>query len=152
MEVTKLGSLVSAYAIPLGGTITAAPPTLHSSSGESRYLLGWLLRSSNSSHLLMPEVSLCRLIFAGALLSSWDTSCLNFLLLLTNMSPYFSSLLLVEVSYFKLKALLLLLRNYFPYLFLASLFCPTPWVLLCLPQCPLPPQLKRMPKFNLFKL
>ena len=42
---------------------------------------------------LIPSVLLCSPHSPGTLLSFWDTSCLNFLLLI-NMSPYFSSLLL----------------------------------------------------------
>ena len=42
---------------------------------------------------LIPSVLLCSPHSPGTLLSFWHTSCLNFLLLI-NMSPYFSSLLL----------------------------------------------------------
>ena len=48
---------------------------------------------SSASYLPTPSVPLCSSHSPRTLLSFWDTSCLNFPLLI-NMSPYFSSLLL----------------------------------------------------------
>lgn len=125
----------------LGGTITAAPPALHSSAGDSRISqVTSYLKFLPPPHALSPSVPTSFLQEPCFLPRTQVVSTFFFSLICLHISLLHS---LLKLGTSSSKPFRLDTETTFHYLFLASSFCLSCWILLGLPHCPRPPQLKR---------